>query len=231
MSEQNNDDKRKPNKPNNLKAKIARVLLVAGLAIGGVANSGNDNDKGSVKPNDTISTEVTNDSVAPTETTISEEARIAELTQSAIDAQDKIKKDIEVGNQIPVLAGGQAHVVFKDGAIFVIDNPLLTGNEDQVGYGQNDADRSVGVWAEGINEVADIKLFDAEGKPIVGGLRSEENLVNPSISVDWEFVKPQPTSDGGSSLVSEIHPDDSGNGILPNGTKVGALIQSISPNQ
>jgi len=226
MSEQNNDDKRKPNKPNNLKAKIAGGLLVAGLAIGGVANSGNDSDKG----NNTISTEVTNDSVAPTETTISEEARIAELTQSAIDAQDKIEDDIKVGNQIPVLAGGQAHVVFKDGAIFVIDNPLLTGNEDQIGYGQNDADRPVGVWAEEINDVVAINLLDAEGKPIVGGLRSKENLVNPAIFVDWDFVNPQPTSDGGSSLVSETHPDDSGNGILPNGTKVGALVQLITKN-
>jgi len=231
MSEQNNDDKRKPNKPNNLKnAKFVGSLLVAGLAIGSIANSGNDSDKGSVKPNNTISTEVTNDSIAPTETTISEEARIAELTQSAIDAQDKIKKDIEVGNQIPVLAGGKAHVVFKDGAIFVIYNPLLTGNEDQIGYGQNDADRPVGVWAKGINKVKDIKLFDAEGKPIVGGLRSEENLVKPAISVDWNFVIPQPTSDGGSWLVSETHPDDSGNGILPNGTKVGALVQLITKN-
>ncbi|MEI7522596.1 MAG: hypothetical protein WCJ86_03970 [Candidatus Saccharibacteria bacterium] len=227
MSEQNNDDKRKPN---NLKAKIAGGLLVAGLAIGSIANSGKDNDKGSVKPNDTISTEVTNDSIAPTETTISEEARIAELTQSAIDAQDKIKKDIEVGNQIAVLAGGKAHVVFKDGAIFVIDNPLLTGNKDQVGYGQNDADRPVGVWAKEINDVADINLFDAEGKPIVGGIRSPKNLVNPAISVIWEFVNPQPTSNGGSWLVSETHPDDSGNGILPNGTKVGALVQLITKN-
>ena len=215
----------------NLKAKIAAGLVVAGLAIVGVANSGKDNDKGSVKPNDTISTEVTNDSIAPTETTISEEARIAELTQSAIDAQDKIEDDIKVGNQIAVLAGGKAHVVFKDGAIFVIDNPLLTGNADQIGYGQNDADRPVGVWAKEINDVADINLFDAEGKPIVGDLRSEENLVNPAISVDWEFVNPQPTSDGGSSLESEIHANDSGNGILPNGTKVGELIQLISTNQ
>jgi len=226
MSEQNNS-KKMPNL-------IAGGLLVAGLAIGSIANSGNDSDKGSVKPNNTISTEVTNDSIAPTETTISEEARIAELTQSAIDAQDKIEDDIKVGNQIPVLAGGQAHVVFKDGAIFVIDNPLLTGNADQIGYGQNDADRPVGVWAKEINDVADINLFDAEGKPIVGDLRSEENVVNPAILVDWEFVIPQPTSDGasdgGSSLVSEIRPDDSGNGILPNGTKVGALVQLITKN-
>ena len=228
MSEQNNDDKDK-RKP-NLKAKIAGGLLVAGLAIG-VAKSGNDNDNSSVKPNDTISTEVTNDSIAPTETTISEEARIAELTQSAIDAQDKIKYDIKVGNQIPVLAGGQAHVVFKNGGIFVIDNPLLTGNAGQIGYGQNDADRPVGVWSKEINDVADINLFDAEGKPIVGDLRSEENLVNPAISVDWEFVDQQKTSDGGSSLVSEIHKDDSGNGSLPDGTKVGALVQLISANQ
>lgn len=228
MSEQNNDDKRKPN---NLKAKIAGGLLVAGLAIGGVANSGNDNDNSSVKPNNTISTEVTNHSIAPTETTISEEARIAELTQSAIDAQNKIKDDIKVGNQTPVLAGGKAEVVFKSGDKFIISNPLLTGNAGQIGYGQNDADRPVGVWAKEINDVADINLFDAEGKPIVGDLRSEENLVNPAISVDWEFVNPQPTSDGGSSLVSEIHVNDSGNGILPNGTKVGALIQLISTNQ
>ncbi len=214
----------------NLKAKIAAGLVVAGLAIVGVANSGKDNDKGSVKPNDTISTEVTNDSIAPTETTISEEARIAELTQSAIDAQDKIEDDIKVGNQIAVLAGGKAHVVFKDGAIFVIYNPLLTGNEDQIGYGQNDADRPVGVWAKGINEVADIKLFDAEGKPIVGGIRSPENLVIPAISVTWVFVNPQPTSDGGSWLESETHANDSGNGILPNGTKVGALVQLITKN-
>jgi len=214
----------------NLKAKIAAGLVVAGLAIVGVANSGKDNDKGSVKPNDTISTEVTNDSIAPTETTISEEARIAELTQSAIDAQDKIEDDIKVGNQIAVLAGGKAHVVFKDGAIFVIYNPLLTGNEDQIGYGQNDADRPVGVWAKEINDVADINLFDAEGKPIVGGIRSPKNLVNPDIFVTWVFVNPQPTSDGGSSLESEIHANDSGNGILPNGTKVGALVQLITKN-
>lgn len=226
MSEQNNADKRKP----NLKAKIAGGLLVAGLAIGGVANSGNDNDNSSVKPNDTISTEVTNDSIAPTETTLSEEARIAELTQSAIDAQNKIKDDIKVGNQIPVLAGGKAEVVFKSGDKFIISNPLLTGDAEQVGYGQNDADRPVGVWAREINDVVAINLFDAEGKPIVGDLRSEENLVNPAISVDWEFVNPQPTSDGGSSLVSEIHANDSGNGILPNGTKVGALVQLITKN-
>ena len=227
MSEQNKSDIKK----SNLKAKITGGLLVAGLAIGGVANSGNDNDNSSVKPNDTISTEVTNDSIAPTETTISEEARIAELTQSAIDAQDKIKYDIKVGNQIPVLAGGQAHVVFKNGGIFVIDNPLLTGNAGQIGYAQNDASRPAGVWSEEINDVVAINLVDAEGNLIDGDLRSEKNLRNPAISVSWEFVDQQKTKDGGSSLVSEIHKDDSGNGSLPNGTKVGALIQLISTNQ
>jgi len=225
MSERSKEPKQKSPESDKLfpKAMNRRIAAVAAfsLGLGLVTTNTSHNSSDSVKPTNIVEQPV--DSLP-----IISRAEL-ELVQSAKKAEDKINSDIAIGNQVPVLADGSAKVDFDDGHVETIIHPFLTGNTNQVAFGEfNNTNPSdlVNVLTAGIGGVSKVSLNDATGKPIVGDLRSPDNLINSAIKVNWEFVEQVKHSETGNIvLTSAIHKDDSGNGMLPDRTPIGVIAR------
>ena len=227
MSERSKEPKQKSPESDKLfpKAMNRRIAAVAAfsLGLGLVTTNTSHNSSDSVKPTNIVEQPV--DSLP-----IISRAEL-ELVQSAKEAEDKINSDIAIGNQVPVLAKGSAEVDYDDGHIEIVQNPFLTGNPNQIAIGnvnKTNSDDFVDVLTAGTGGVNKVILNDATGKPIVGDLRSADNLINSAINVDWEFVKQVEHSETGNIvLTSAIHKDDSGNGMLPDGTPIGVIAPKL----
>jgi len=227
MSERSKEPKQKSPESDKLfpKAMNRRIAAVAAfsLGLGLVTTNTSHNSSDSVKPTNIVEQPV--DSLP-----IISRAEL-DLIRSAKKAEDKINSDIAIGNQVPVLAKGSAEVDYDDGRIEIVQIPFLTGNPNQIAIGnvnETNSDDLVDVLTAGTGGVNKVILNDATGKPIVGDLRSADNLINSAINVDWEFVKQVEHSETGNIvLTSAIHKDDSGNGMLPDGTPIGVIAPKL----
>jgi len=228
MSEQRTNNNTESAESKKLHPKNPKLRVLAGFALAaglGLATTEASHDSNALKAN---KSEV-GTTISPIETTISPAE--LDLIRSAKKAEDKINSDIAIGNQVPVLAKGSAEVDYDDGRIEIVQIPFLTGNPNQIAIGnvnETNSDDLVDVLTAGTGGVNKVILNDATGKPIVGDLRSADNLINSAINVDWEFVKQVEHSETGNIvLTSAIHKDDSGNGMLPDGTPIGVIAPKL----